>query len=317
MSEILFPQFANLWVPLCLASQVRGDRPFSLSLAGQRVVLFRDGQGKACALRDVCPHRGVALSLGRVEAGQIACPFHGWRFDGAGRCQHVPWNPDAKRDALSATSFPVQEKGGLIWLYTAAQAVGEPRLPAVLEREGLRVTEQSFVWRAHWTRVMENMLDTPHLPFVHAGSIGKGLIGRSADKMEMSRQETDYGAQISAKRAGEEPRESLRYHFPNMMELTIDPGGRIMRMLAVCNPVDDQHTRLTIYTLRNFARARLFDPLFARANAKIAKEDQAILESSWPAQVPPANAEKSVASDAPTLAFRKLWFTRIRPDDRT
>ena len=114
-------------------------------------------------------------------------------------------------------------------------------------------------------------------------------------------------------RSGEAPRSSLRYHFPNIMELAIDPGGRIMRLLAICSPAEAGTTRLTIYTIRNFARLRLFDPLFARANRKIAEEDRAILESSLPLEVPPAGEEHSVASDAPTLAFRKIWFTRIKP----
>lgn len=310
----MFPQFSRNWVPLCLAADVRADRPLALSLANERIVLFRNGEGQPCALYDVCPHRGVALSLGRVERGQITCPFHGWRFDGTGQCRYVPWNPDAKLDALSATALPIREKGGLIWIFTAREAEGEPRVPEILLQPELRLTAQSFHWRAHWTRVMENMLDTPHLPFVHGATIGKGLRGRTNEKMEMVWQETEYGAQISAIRAGEEPRQNLRYHFPNIMELVIDPGGRTMRMLAVCSPAQPGETRLTIYTLRNFAKSRLFDPLFARVNARIAREDQAIIESSFPQEVPPARDERSVASDAPTLAFRKIWFSRIKPD---
>ena len=65
--------------------------------------------------------------------------------------------------------------------------------------------------------------------------------------------------------------------------------------------------------MRNFARWRLLDPLFARSNARIAREDQAIVESAQPTMVPPAADERSVASDAPTLAFRRIWFTRIMP----
>lgn len=311
---VLFSQFSRLWVPLCLAAQVRSDRPLALVLAGVRLVLFRDGEGRACALRDVCPHRGVALSLGRVEQGEIACPFHGWRFGGDGQCRHVPWNPDARRSTLAATALPLREEGGLIWLFTGRKAEGEPKVPVLLRQPGLRLTAQSFLWRAHWTRVMENMLDTPHLPFVHAATIGKGLRGRTGEKMEMVWEETDDGARISAIRSGEAPRQALLYHFPNMMELAIDPRGRTFRMLAVCSPAQEGETRLTIYTLRSFARSPLFDPLFARANARIAKEDQAIIESSLPTQVPPAREEKSVPSDAPTLAFRKIWFSRIKPD---
>jgi len=312
MTAPRFVDFANLWVPLCPAADVPRDKPLGLDLAGERVALFRNAVGEIAALVDRCPHRGVALSLGKVSEGTIACPFHGWRFGADGQCRHVPWNPDARLEALAATALPVRELAGVIWLFTGTNPAEEPALPSSLTLPGIRLTAQSFDWQVHWTRVMENMLDTPHLPFVHARTIGKGLRGQTAAKMDMTWQPTATGAEISARRAEQEPRSSLRYHFPNIMELTIDPGGRLLRMLAVCLPLDDARTRLTIYTLRNFARWRLFDPLFARANARIAAEDRAIVESSRPAQVPPAGEERSVASDAPTLAFRKIWFTRIR-----
>ncbi|MEO6215713.1 MAG: aromatic ring-hydroxylating dioxygenase subunit alpha [Sphingomonas sp.] len=312
MDTEIFRDFARLWVALCPASTARGDRPTALTLAGERIVLFRDRDGVASALLDRCPHRGVALSLGRIIEGQIACPFHGWQFDGAGRCLHVPWNPDAKRETLSAIALPVRESGGLIWLYTGRQAEGTPAVPDSFLRADLRVTSQEFLWDAHWTRVMENMLDTPHLPFVHARTIGRRLRGLTNEPMEMMWRETEHGAEITARRGGEETGAKLRFHFPNLMELEIDPGGRTLRLVAVCNPAASGRTRLTIYTLRNFARSRLFDPLFARANARIAAEDRAIVESSLPAEVPPPGEERSVATDAPTLAFRKIWLARIK-----
>lgn len=312
MNTALFRDFAGLWVPLCLARPLSTERPTPIILAGERIVLFRDEAGEARALLDRCPHRGVALSLGHVRDGAITCPFHGWRFDGSGRCINVPWNPDARLENLSATPLPVREIGGLIWLYTGRHAAGEPMVPEPLLRPDVRVTAQDFVWNVHWTRVMENMLDTPHLPFVHAGSIGKHLQVRTAARMDMSWHETSYGAEIIAERPGEPTRARLRYHFPNTMEMMIDPGSRTFRLLAVCSPAAADQTRLTIYTIRSFAKLRLLDPLFARANARVAAEDRAITESSLPSEVPPASAEKSVASDAPTLAFRKIWFTRIK-----
>jgi phenylpropionate dioxygenase-like ring-hydroxylating dioxygenase large terminal subunit len=226
MDQPLFSQFANLWVPLGLARDLLPGRPVPHVVAGERVVLFRDDQARACALIDRCPHRGVALSLGQVEAGQIVCPFHGWRFDGEGQCRLVPWNPDARLGTLGATVLPLREAGGLLWLFTGREAVGEPHVPDVLMRDNVHVMVQHFSWAAHWTRVMENMLDTPHLPFVHARTIGRSLRGRTAEKMTMAWTETGHGAVITALRGHEPARTILHYHFPNIMELVIDPGGR-------------------------------------------------------------------------------------------
>lgn len=312
MSMPHFTDLAEQWVALCPARALGRGRPLSFVLAGVRVLLFRDGAGVAQALWDRCPHRGVALSLGRIVDGAIECPFHGWRFDGDGRCLHVPWNPDARRETLGATALPLRERGGVLWLYTGPEARGEPAVPAPLLRDDVRITAREYLWDAHWTRVMENMLDAPHLPFVHARTIGKRLRSRTARSMQLLWQENAHGADIVTIRPDEEPRTFLRYHYPNAMEMIIDPRGRLLRLFAICNPAGAGQTRLTLYTVRNFAKAALFDPLFVRANARVAAEDRPIIESAQPFAAPLPAREKSVATDAPTLAFRKIWFTRIR-----
>ena len=56
-------------------------------LLEQPLVVGRDRQGRAFALRDACPHRGMPLSCGRFEGEQIECSYHGWRFDAhSGQC---------------------------------------------------------------------------------------------------------------------------------------------------------------------------------------------------------------------------------------
>ncbi|MCX7900458.1 MAG: aromatic ring-hydroxylating dioxygenase subunit alpha, partial [Methylocystis sp.] len=159
----MFENFANIWTIVGLARDVPRHRPLAIKVAGERVVLFRNREGEARALIDQCPHRGAALSLGRVQDGVIECPFHGWRFDGDGRNCHVPWNPDAKREMLGATALPLREDAGLLWLFTGFAPTQAPQPSATFAAPGVRVCAQSVIWRAHWTRVMENMLDMPHL----------------------------------------------------------------------------------------------------------------------------------------------------------
>ncbi|MEO0062645.1 MAG: hypothetical protein RLZZ08_1205 [Pseudomonadota bacterium] len=307
----MFEGFANVWAIVGLVRDFRAGQLYPLTLAGEKVVLFRDDAGRMAALIDRCPHRGVALSLGKLADGRLECPFHGWQFDGQGRNCFVPWNPDAKHDTLGATALPVREAGGLVWLHTGPDPVDEPVPSETLLRDDVVLCSQSARWRVHWTRAMENMLDSPHLPFVHKGSIGRGLRGMVHKRMDLTWTPQPYGATIANRVEGKDRDSRLDYRFPNAMELFIDPPGRVFRMIAICHPEDAQHTRLTIITIRNFARSRLFDPLFRWSNRRIALEDQHILESSSPLEVPPAGQEKSVRTDAPTLAFRKIWFDRL------
>jgi len=311
----MFPNFANVWTTVALASDLKAGKPLGLKIAGERVVLFRDASGTACALIDRCPHRGVALSLGRVDRGEIECPFHGWRFDGAGRNCHVPWNPDAKRENLSAHAVPVREIAGLLWINTGFAPDGEPNVSETFFEPDVAVCGQSVVWRAHWTRVMENMLDMPHLPFVHRKTIGKDLQRLAGGRMDVFWEERPYGGRISNAVDGVDRPGALEYRFPNVMELFIDPPGKRFRLMVACIPEDDQTTRLLLLTMRNFARTPLLDPVFRWMNLRIAREDQAIVESSMPNEIPPPAEEASVRTDAPTLAFRRIYRQRLLGSD--
>ena len=171
----MFHGFANVWTVIGLARDFATGKLYPRQVAGEKVVLFRDAAGTLSALLDRCPHRGVALSLGKLQDGVVECPFHGWCFNGTGACTRVPWNPDAKRDNLSATALPVRELGGLAWLYTGFNPAEEPQVSPTLLDPRVVLCGQAVRWQVHWTRAMENMLDSPHLPFVHKGSIGRGL----------------------------------------------------------------------------------------------------------------------------------------------
>jgi nitrite reductase/ring-hydroxylating ferredoxin subunit len=68
--------------------------------------------------------RLAPLSEGRVEGGQLECSYHGWRFDGAGRCTRIPQSLDAKAEATACasgrscvTAYPLKEYAGVIWVW--------------------------------------------------------------------------------------------------------------------------------------------------------------------------------------------------------
>ncbi len=48
-------------------------------VAGRMVAIFNDG-GSYFAIDDFCPHMGASLADGYLESGQVACPWHAWRF---------------------------------------------------------------------------------------------------------------------------------------------------------------------------------------------------------------------------------------------
>lgn len=311
-----FLGFAKVWTPVVLSRRL-GAQPLRVVVAGEPVVLFRDGRGGVGALIDRCPHRGVALSLGQVGAdGCLECPFHGWRFDVSGANRGAPLNPAARLDRLGAAALPTREIGEMIWLYTepGATAPPEPLVPESLSDPGLKRTYLERDWACHWTRAMENMLDSPHLPFVHRRTIGRGLHKRMTPESEMTIEWEDapFGGRARASLDGEPPAGFLEFYRPNIMVLHIPLPRRTLRLHALVIPAEAGRTRLTIVGARDFARLPILEPLFRWTNGRIADEDRAVVESSGPDEVPPLGQEPSVATDRATLQFRRYYDMTLR-----
>jgi len=82
----------NQWYIILESSEVKQGKPVGVTRMGEKLVLWRDAEGKVVCMKDQCPHRGVALSCGKLIDGLIECPFHGFQFDGSGRCTLIPAN---------------------------------------------------------------------------------------------------------------------------------------------------------------------------------------------------------------------------------
>lgn len=310
----MFQDFADVWTPVAFSGQLHTDRPLRVRVAGTALALFRDAHGAPAAVLDRCPHRGVALSLGTVTQGCLQCPFHGWRFDHAGRCTHVPWNPEARREHLGAVPIPAYELAGQLWIHTSVgtRAPTAPTAHDALLGADTRITGTEMTWNTHWTRAMENMLDWPHLPFVHRASIGRTLVPLLGERLETLLEDHDWGWRVRTAHRGSPRPGMLDFRRPNQMNLHIPMARRRLTLAVTCVPIDERHTRLLLVAARNFARAAAFDVFFNRANRRIAEEDRAIVESSDPPEIPPASAERSVRTDAATLRFRKYYFSRLK-----
>ena len=82
------PVLRRCWHPVARPAEVT-ERPQQFLLLGEPWVLYR-AEGRIVAFADRCPHRHAPLSLGHCEAGVLQCAYHGWRFDGDGRCIEIP-----------------------------------------------------------------------------------------------------------------------------------------------------------------------------------------------------------------------------------
>ena len=109
------------WFALAYSKDLPPGSVLPLRFFGGHQVLFRTENGDPHLMEAFCPHLGAHLGHGgRVEGGAIVCPFHGWRFDGAGRCVEVPYASRIPKRALGGPclhSYPMQERNRMVWAW--------------------------------------------------------------------------------------------------------------------------------------------------------------------------------------------------------
>lgn len=306
----MFELMPGQWTPVLPLAEATAN-PVSLTVAGEELAAFRDGSGRWHALLDRCPHRSARLSRGAVmDDGTLRCAYHGWRFGGDGRCARVPLNDldDRALGRIRVPAVPVRELAGALWIFTGASATGEPVLPPSLQGPPDRFGTYTQEWAAHWTRAVENFIDFAHPAYVHEDSIGAYTLpyaeGGATGYSEVT--PTDWGFRTvnGIGRRGGGFR--LDWYRPNLSVLHFGRGDEAnLHVFSI--PIDAERTRvMTVRRLPEGTDALAWSRRNAGVDSPILSEDRAVVESQAGA-VPADGSELSVATDAPSVAFRR-WY---------
>ncbi|RZM82918.1 aromatic ring-hydroxylating dioxygenase subunit alpha [Leptolyngbya iicbica] len=157
----------NHWYVVARSAEVT-DQPLGATFWGEAIVLYRDTEGHIQALEDRCPHRQVKLSEGEVTDGELECIYHGWRFDAAGQCSHVPYLADhQKLPSCQLKTYPVQDLNGFVWLFPGdrdqlerenIQPMGLPEWEHINYIASFTVIDVE----SHYSFLIENLMDMYH-----------------------------------------------------------------------------------------------------------------------------------------------------------
>jgi len=175
----------DFWYPALRSEEIVGRRLATAMLLEVPLVLGRTSEGKAFAMRDSCPHRGIPLSYGHFDGQALECCYHGWKFDAcSGRCLEIPSlasQDKLKVERIFAGHYPCEERDGYVWVYmtsrgraAADNAPGTalpdtipaaPELPVFSER--YRITHLACELPSHIDHGIIGLMDPAHGPFVH------------------------------------------------------------------------------------------------------------------------------------------------------
>src|SRR4051812_48343048 len=153
------------WLPAMLSSELPNpdSDPVRVMLLGERLIAFRDSDGKVGLLGDHCPHRGASLFFGRNEECGLRCVYHGWKFDVSGNCVDMPNEPPESnfKHKIQHTAYPCQDRGGIVWAYMGPRSTPPPLPelePNMLEPE--RIVVQAIQRECNWLQGLEGEIDT-------------------------------------------------------------------------------------------------------------------------------------------------------------
>src|SRR5262245_45611171 len=268
MDETERALLSHMWFPVVRTDDL-ATGPLSANVLGTALVVYRVGDVVRVA-DAACPHRGVDLALGAVRNGSLECPYHGWRFDGDGRCVHIPSQPTRPISPRATTrAFEVIEQQGILWVHAGDRpAVKPPPRFGIADDPGFRgfAIEETVPGPADWW--VDNFMDISHVPFVHQSTFGGRKPAVTTSPVERWADETGYSARVIA-----------RYEYglltrlihgsasvftedaffevtvPATVHVTIDMGkGRRQGLALFSTPEGATRTHVIVMVWRNYLR---------------------------------------------------------------
>ena len=283
------------------------------------LVIWRSG-GRAMAWLDLCIHRGSRFSMGQVRDGEIVCPYHGWRYNRDGRCTLIPSQPDLPiPNRARAITYHCQERYGFIWVCMGDPGDEPPVLPEWDDEAYVNVHTGPYEFAAAGPRVIENVLDVTHFPFVHDAmlgqqgdpdEVGEYVVENATDGLRTS-PVTVFQPVADHRRVP--VRSTYTFWCPrpliSYLMKELDTERRFSHFMLV-TPVKDDESLLWVLTSANYDKENAPARINAR-NGEVFGQDQPIVASQRPAQIPQEiGQELHVRADRLSVAYRR-WLQDI------
>lgn len=313
---------ARNWYPVALGREL-GNGPLGVMLLDAPLVLYRAGEAIVVA-DNLCPHRGVPLSMGKGDGRTIACAYHGFVFGAEGRCRHVPANPDNNiPPRLHLRTYPAVERYGLIW--TCLDPEGEPAIPPMPHWDEPAFQRITCPWidiAGFAGRQVEGFIDVAHFAFVHTETFAdpnNAVVPPYMPTPTPTGFEAEYRSSVGnypigvsdRGRPGFEWLRHFRVHVPftATLEIHFPDEGRLVIMNAA-SPVSARKTRMFAPICRNFDRDLPVEDVYA-FNRRVFEEDRAIVEAQKPENLPlDPTLEAHVMADRSSIAYRRALRAR-------
>ncbi|MGC4960722.1 Rieske 2Fe-2S domain-containing protein [Gordonia sp. DT218] len=172
----------DAWYVAAWDHELSATTPMARTVAGKPMALYLTAEGRPVALADACWHRLAPLSMGtRVGSDEVQCPYHGLRYNSAGRCTHMPAQETINPSAMVA-SYPVEKRYRFFWVWPGDPTLADPALiPDMFQMDSpdWAGDGRTIEVEANYQLVLDNLMDLTHEEFVHSSSIGQDELSDS------------------------------------------------------------------------------------------------------------------------------------------
>jgi methionine sulfoxide reductase heme-binding subunit len=110
------------WIDACAVADIPEKRARIVVVAGERVAVFKY-DGRVSAISNVCQHQNGPLGEGRIIAGCVTCPWHGYQYLPASGASPAPFTE-------KVPTFRVQVRQGRVFVHRHPLPPGTPVTPA-------------------------------------------------------------------------------------------------------------------------------------------------------------------------------------------
>lgn len=311
---------ARHWYPIAESREIT-EKPYKATLLDEALVAYRI-HGELVVARDVCPHRGVPLTMGSHNEGGIVCPYHGLRFGEKGQCNHIPASPtQAIPQKLHLTTFPAEERYGLVWVCLApeegADAPKIPEMPEWSDADYVGVVCPAFDIAGFAGRQIEGFIDVAHFAWVHTDTFAdpdNKIVPDYTTKETPEGFVADYISSMANYAKGSDKVapdgfQWLRHfhvHLPFTATLTVHfPDDKRLVILNAASPVSARKTRLFVPIARNMDKHIPAEDIKA-FNLRVFSEDRAMVEAQKPERLPlDLTLEAHIPADRSSIAYRR------------
>ncbi len=297
------------WFQVAFPRRSRPGEVIPLTYWNRELVLWRDDAGDFHLQDAYCPHLGAHLAYGgTVDGAQLSCPFHGWKFDGAGACTNIP-DSERTNGKARVRTYPTIVRNGVVlsWYhpYEAEPSWEVPVIEEIGDPAWSGFFSSSYVIHTIPQEMSENGADPAHFQFVH----GTGSVA------EMEKYDTDGPCSVMLSkqtfvtpRGVTEGRIDVYNYGPGFSKVWF--SGIVDAInIATTTPIDEETTQIRFnFIVRKLDDAALTSSVadaFVREINKQVQEDRPIWEHK---RFVPAPALAD--TDGPIMKFRQ-WYSQF------